>query len=112
MFSNHSSLISAAAVLLLGAGVALAQAPPQTDYCQRLRQEIQGKKHGFLAGNVTYYVGGFHASWNPIEDETIGLTHPFYHDLRSRGVGLKPSNGNDHNNTCLLYTSPSPRDRG
>ena len=101
MFSNHSSLISAAAVLLLGAGVALAQAPPQTDYCQRLRQEIQGKKHGFLAGNVTYYVGGFHASWNPIEDETIGLTHPFYHDLRSRGVGLKPSNGNDHNNTGL-----------
>ena len=65
--------------------------PPFTDYCQRLEQEIQGRKHGFLAGNVTYYVGGFHASWNLIEDETIGLTHPFHHDLRSRGVGLLKS---------------------
>ena len=40
---------------------------------------------------MTYYVGGFHASWNLIEDETIGLTHPFHHDLRSRGVGLLKS---------------------
>ena len=48
--------------------------PPFTDYCQRLEQEIQGRKHGFLAGNVTYYVGGFHASWKLIEDESIGLT--------------------------------------
>ena len=59
-----------------------------TSHCQKLEQSVQGKKHGFLAGNLAYYVGGFHASWEPIEDETIGLTHPFYHDLRSRGVGL------------------------
>ena len=65
--------------------------PPFTDYCQRLEQEIQGRKHGFLAGNISYYIGGFHASWKPTEDETIGLTHPFYHDLRSRGVGLLQS---------------------
>ena len=46
--------------------------PPFVDYCQRLAQEVQGRKHGFLAGNVTYYVGGFHASWRVAEDETIG----------------------------------------
>jgi len=67
------------------------QKPGFTDYCRRLEQEIQGRKHGFLAGNVTYYVGGFYASWKLIEDETLGLTHPFHHDLRSRGVGLLKS---------------------
>ncbi|NNE92453.1 MAG: hypothetical protein HKN23_12460 [Verrucomicrobiales bacterium] len=75
--------------------------PPFTDYCERLEQEIQGRKHGFLAGNVTYYVGGFHASWKLIEDETVGLTHPFHHDLRSRGVGLLESEltGTEHTGT-------------
>ena len=61
------------------------------DLCKRLEQSVQGKKHGFLAGNLSYYVGGFHASWEPIEEETIGLTHPFHHDLRSRGAGLVES---------------------
>ena len=94
--------------------------PPFTDYCQRLEQEIQGRKHGFLAGNVTYYIGGFYASWKLIEDETIGLTHPFHHDLRSRGIGLLKSEltgtentgtGNDYNgwefykDTKVLYGS-------
>jgi len=88
-------------VLLLGAHVTLAEAPPIADYCQRLQQEIQGKKHGFLAGNVAYYVGGFHASWELKEHETLGLTHPFHHDLRSRGVGLVQSRGKDHDNTGL-----------
>jgi hypothetical protein len=63
----------------------------EVDLCKRLEQSIQGRKHGFLAGNLSYYVGGFHASWRPIEDETLGLTHPFHHDLRSRGVGLLES---------------------
>jgi hypothetical protein len=41
-----------------------ANSGPQTDdFCKRLEQSIQGKKHGFLAGNLAYYVGGFHASW-------------------------------------------------
>ncbi len=99
---------------------AVAEKPPFTDYCEQLEQEIQGRKHGFLAGNVTYYVGGYHASWNLIEDETIGLTHPFHHDLRSRGVGLLESElpgtehtgkGNDYNgwefykDTRVLYGS-------
>ena len=47
---------------------------------------------------MTYYVGGFHASWKLIEHETLGLTHPFHHDLRSRGVGLLESRikGTEH----------------
>ena len=66
--------------------------------CEKLEQSIQGRKHGFLAGNLTYYVGGYHASWELMEDETIGLTHPFYHDLRSRGVGILHSElpGSEH----------------
>ena len=90
------------------------------DHCKRLEQSIQGKKHGFLAGNLSYYVGGFHASWKPLEDETLGLTHPIHHDLRSRGVGLLESElegtehtgtGNDYNgwefykDTRVLYGS-------
>ena len=94
-------------VLLWGAAVLAvplicvdaAAAPPSEDYCQRLQQEIQGRKHGFLAGNLAYYVGGFHASWELYEDETIGLTHPFYHDLRSRGVGIADSRGRGPDNT-------------
>ena len=90
------------------------------NYCEFLGQSIQGKKHGFMAGNLSYYVGGFHASWKPVEDETIGLTHPIHHDLRSRGVGLLESGlkgtehtgtGNDYNgwefykDTRVLYGS-------
>jgi hypothetical protein len=73
-------------------------ASAEKNYCEFLEQSIQGKKHGFMAGNLSYYVGGFHASWKPVEDETIGLTHPFYHDLRSRGVGLLESElqGTEH----------------
>ena len=37
-------------------------------------------KHGFLAGNNVYYVGG-RLAWDK-QHETIGLTHPFHHDLR------------------------------
>ncbi len=85
----------------LGAPVRADEKPPFTDYCERLEQEIQGRKHGFLAGNVTYYIGGFHAVWNPIEDETIGLTHPFHHDLRSRGTGLAASSISGTENTGL-----------
>lgn len=78
-----------------------ADQPSFSDYCERLEQEIQGRKHGFLAGNMTYYVGGFHASWSLKEQETLGLTHPFHHDLRSRGVGLASSQGVGHLNTGL-----------
>jgi hypothetical protein len=86
--------------------VVAGEKPDFTDYCQQLEQEVQGRKHGFLAGNVTYYVGGFYASWKLIEDETIGLTHPFHHDLRSRGVGLVESelSGTEHTGTGNDYT--------
>ena len=81
--------------------------PAPFDYCQRLEQEIQGRKHGFLAGNLTYYVGGFHASWKLIEDETIGLTHPFHHDLRARGAALVDSEieGTENTGTGNDYLS-------
>ncbi len=61
---------------------------PHGDYCAMLAQEIQGKKHAFLAGNVTYYIGGRYTSWDLQEHETLGLTHPFHHDLRGRGSGI------------------------
>ena len=73
---------------LLALLLSFPPAGAEENFCKRLQQSIQGKKHGFLAGNLSYYVGGFHASWKSLEDETIGLTHPFHHDLRSRGVGL------------------------
>lgn len=101
MTSLRTAILPTVLILLFGTSVTQADAPPFLDYCQRLQQEIQGKKHGFLAGNLTYYVGGFHASWEPKEHETIGLTHPFYHDLRSRGVGLVQSRGQDQNDTGL-----------
>lgn len=95
------SRITAALLFLTCTNVTLAEAPPFSDYCLRLQHEIQGKKHGFLAGNVSYYIGGFHASWELTEHETLGLTHPFHHDLRSRGVGLVRSHGTGHDDTGL-----------
>jgi hypothetical protein len=72
--------------------------PPRVDYCAQMEQEIQGRKHGFLAGNKTYYIGGFHPVWNLQEEETIGFTHPFFNDLRGRGRGLvsHPDTGYGH----------------
>mgnify|MGYP001163916434 CR=1 FL=1 len=72
--------------------------PPQIDYCSEMEQEIQGKKHAFLAGNKSYYIGGFHPVWNISENETIGLTHPFHNDLRCRGRGQvsHPDTGYGH----------------
>jgi hypothetical protein len=61
---------------------------PDTDYCAAMSQEIQGRKHGFLTGNLVHYIGGKYAVWNLQEHETLGLTHPFHHDLRSRGYGI------------------------
>lgn len=78
-----------------------AVTPPKVDWCERLQYDVQGKKTGFMAGNLSYYVGGFHASCKPFQEETIGLTHPFYHDLRSRGTGLARSTGQGHLNTGL-----------
>jgi len=75
--------------LVLAPAVARGQSkPPYTDYCAMLSQEIQGRKHAFLAGNLTYYVGGRYNCWKHRGDETIGLTQPFFHDLRGRGFGL------------------------
>ncbi|TWU38569.1 hypothetical protein [Novipirellula artificiosorum] len=101
MITSQFSRIAVALAWLVCTNITLAEAPPFSDYCLRLQQEVQGKKHGFLAGNVTYYVGGFHASWELKEHETLGLTHLFHHDLRSRGVGLVRSHGKGHDDTGL-----------
>ena len=79
--SWKSTLIGFALVCIFGGCVVADNKPPSFDYCKQLEQEIQGRKHGFLAGNLAYYIGGFHGSWNLQENETISLTHPFHHDL-------------------------------
>ena len=87
-----------------------------TDYCALLGEDdIQGKKHGFLAGNKVYYLGGKSDVWRKTENETLGLTHPFFHDLRSRGTGTVfhegVGTGNDfygwafHKDTRVAYGS-------
>lgn len=63
--------------------------PPFTDYCEMLARDIQGKAHGFMAGNLMYYVGGqTTVEWDVFEHETLGFTHPYFRDGRSRGHGI------------------------
>ena len=74
--------------------------PPFNDYCKMLEKDINGIQHGFLAGNKMYYVGGqTGAYWEGVSEyETLGLTHPFYRDMRSRGFGMTKTDygyGND-----------------
>ena len=106
----------------------------QTDYCEMLgKDNIQGtqnciflflsdlalylskgKKHAFLAGNNVYYVSNIKKEDGQFK-ETIGLTHPFYHDLRSRGTGIayqeEVGTGNDfygwefHKNVKVAFGS-------
>jgi len=40
-----------------------------------IEQEIQGRKHGFMHGNLAYYIGGHSNCWKVDGNETIGLTH-------------------------------------
>jgi len=77
-------------VFILSFSTILAQSePPYTDYCDMLTRNIQGSKHGFLAGNLLYYVGGqANAEWDIIEHETLGFTHGFFRDGRARGHGI------------------------
>lgn len=78
----------------------LAQKPPRVDYCEMIEQEVQGRKHGFMHGNLAYYIGGHSNCWTIDQNETIGLTHPFFHDLRSRGTSIAEykdvGSGNDY----------------
>ena len=88
-----SAFIQVTAVLdFLNVPNNVGSSPPYTDYCNMLSQEVQGKKHAFLAGNNAYYMST--GDWNTASDETIGLTHPFFNDLRSRGTGIV-----EHENT-------------
>ena len=81
---NSMHLFTLFFILVFNINLESKEKPTFTYYCQKIEQEIQDRKHGLLACNVTYYIGGFHASWRLVEHETIGLTHPFHHDLRSR----------------------------
>ena len=70
-------------------GSHLGSPPPYTSYTTYLEQDITSLKHSFLSGNNAYYIS--EGRWgNPgnNDDETIGLIHPFYNDLRSRGTGI------------------------
>ena len=93
---GHSLLLLAAISALHGSSPTEMSSvpPPHTDYCALLGEDdIQGKKSGFLAGNQVYYIGGKYESQSCTENETIGLTHPFFHDLRSRGTGIATYQG-------------------
>ena len=66
----------------------VGSAPPRTDYCAFLEHEMNGKKPAFLAGNNAYYYAD--------DDETIGLTHPFWDELKSRGSGIATHDPNEY----------------
>jgi len=76
-------------LLLFVTGILSQETPPYTDYCEILARDINGKKHGFLAGNLLYYVGGqTNGEWDITEQETLGFSHGFFRDGRSRGLGM------------------------
>ena len=94
-------------ILLHLLGQSSGQQADYEDYCALLGEDdIQGLKHGFLAGNKVYYMGG--KNMLKAENETLGLTHPFFHDLRSRGAGIAyhegTGTGNDGGWEFYKYT--------
>ena len=81
-------LLAALALGLTGVGRA-ETAALYTDYCAMLARDVLGKRHGFLAGNHLYYVGGTSdTNWRTTEHETLGFTHPMFRDGRARGHGI------------------------
>jgi len=87
IISSTSSTIGVAAMLVAFTQANNVGSPaPFTDYCTMLSHDVQGKEHAFLAGNNAYYMSV--GKWFEKSDETIGLTHPFFNDLRSRGTGI------------------------
>ena len=99
LFRTRKLITSSCITLSIGILLGSDPAPPYTDYCKMLEKNIAGIQHGFLAGNKMYYVGGqTGAFWDGImEEETIGFTHPFFRDMRSRGFGItKDDYGSGH----------------
>ena len=62
--------------------------PPHFDYAAMLGEDnIHGLKQGYTSGNHVYYMGGIFLVQSMTETETVGLSHCFHNDLRSRGLG-------------------------
>ena len=81
--------VTACAAIILWFPAFAFGSPPFTNYCSMIARDIVGKKHGMLCGTTMYYCGGIAGDkYNIIESETIGFTHPFFDDERSRGYGI------------------------
>ncbi|MCH2175157.1 MAG: PA14 domain-containing protein [Lentisphaeria bacterium] len=97
---NLNKRLNVIVSLLAFAVSGAASAPPYTNYSEYLQRDIQGEHHGFIAGNVMYYIAGISpAEWDSqIENETIGFTHPMVRDGRARGYGIidDPKMGRGH----------------
>ena len=62
---------------------------PRTDYMSMLGEdEASGKRQPFMAENRVYYLTS--PADDPFRrpDDRLGIWHPYFHDLRSRGVGI------------------------
>ena len=82
------------AFVLLAMALSLQAAPDQVDYGRMLERDINGKQYAFLAGNHMYYIGGkVDVTWEPLEHETLGFTHPIFRDGRARGFGIAEGPG-------------------
>ena len=86
----------------------------ETDYCAMFGEDdVQGRTYALMTGNKVYYLSKLMGGHDWME--TIGLTQPFYHDLRSRGSGIAyhegVGTGNDfdgwgyHQNVKVAYGS-------
>jgi len=59
---------------------------PDTDYMALLGEdEVAGKRQAFMAENRVFYLS------DDDRGDTIGLLHPYFHDLRSRGTTIASS---------------------
>ena len=72
--------------------------PEFADRSKFLEHDVLGRKHGFLAGNKVYYLGGRYGHWELRStnntnkrlgsEETLGFMNPYFYDGRSQGTGL------------------------
>jgi hypothetical protein len=77
--------------------VCFTQAHGSTDILAMLERDVQDKMSPFLAGrHGSFYIGGqslaqnspLTSLWNIRENETLGFTHPYFRDARTRGLAI------------------------